>query len=123
MNRLLISEEVREALAAGRAVVALETAVVTHGLPHPQNFEAACSCEDAVREAGAVPATIGVVGGEVRVGLSRSELERLAASGGEAVKCAARDLGAAAVRSRDGGTTVSATLAVAAAAGIAFLST
>ena len=122
-NILLISEAVRAALDSGSPVVALETAMVTHGLPHPQNLEAAMACHSAVRQAGATPATIAVLEGRVRVGLRSEELERLAAPGSGAAKCAARDLGVATARGFSGGATVSATLAVAAAAGIGFLAT
>src|SRR5262249_25940467 len=75
---LCVAPEVAEALAAGRPVVALETSIVAHGLPAPHNLEAALDCEAAVRAAGAVPATVAVVDGWVRVGLEREHLERLA---------------------------------------------
>ena len=120
---LLISEEVRAALDSGGPVVALETAVLTHGLPPPQNQEAAMACERAVRQAGVIPATVALLDGCVRVGIDGKELERLALSGSAPAKCAARDLGLAAARGLSGGTTVSATLAVAASAGIGFLAT
>lgn len=120
---MFISDEIREALERGGAVVALETAVLTHGLPHPQNVEAARSCERAIREAGAVPATIGVIDGEICVGLAEPQIARLGTPGSGAVKLAARDLGAALAGRLSGGTTVSGTLAVAACAGIRFLST
>ncbi len=110
-----ISSEVREALASRRPVVALETAVLTHGLPRPLNLEVARECEAAVRQAGAVPATVAVLDGEIRVGLAPEELERLAADS-RAGKCAARDLGALVAAGRSAGTTVSATLAVSAVA-------
>ena len=73
-----IAPEVKRALGTGGAVVALETAVLTHGLPQPVNFELACDMEAAVREEGAVPATIGVVEGQIVVGLPRPDLQRLA---------------------------------------------
>jgi pseudouridine-5'-phosphate glycosidase len=136
---MVIADEVREALERGGAVVALETAVLTHGLPHPHNIEAARACEQAVREAGAVPATTGVLDGEIRVGLNEAEIERLGSLGARAsrppgvaaegaavagaAKLAARDLGAALAGRLTGGATVSATLAIAALAGIRFLST
>jgi len=120
---MLVTDKVREALERGGAVVALETAVLTHGLPHPRNIEAARNCERALCEAGAVPATIGVLDGVVRVGLTEAEIERLGAAGAGVVKLAARDLGVAIAGRLTGGTTVSATLAIAAQAGIGFLST
>src|SRR5512134_967670 len=87
-----VSEEVRAALAAGRPVVALETSVVAHGLPHPINLDAARRCQERVRAAGAVPAIVGVLGGRVKAGLADVELERLAAPGAHAAKAQARDL-------------------------------
>ena len=103
-------------------LVALESAVITHGLPRPLNLQVAHECETAVREAGARPATIAVLDGRVRVGLEPAELERLAADT-TASKCAARDVGALVAAGRSGGTTVSGTLAIAAAAGIDVMST
>ncbi len=116
-----LAEPVRQALAAGRPVVALESAVVSHGLPHPVSLDAAARLEAAVRAAGAVPATVAVLAGELVVGASPEELARLVEPG--AVKLAARDLPAAVVRRLTGGTTVSATLAAAEGAGIAVLAT
>src|SRR5512139_1026882 len=85
-----IAEEVREALGAGRAVVALETSVVAHGLPAPHGLEAARRCAEAVRAAGAVPAAVAVLGGAVVVGASPAELARLAGGTARAAKGAAR---------------------------------
>ena len=79
-ERFVLNNDVDRALAGNRAIVALETTVVTHGLPHPQGVEAALLLEDDVREGGAVPATIGVWGGEIHVGITRAELESLAAA-------------------------------------------
>lgn len=118
-----VAEEVRSALAARRPVVALETSVVAHGLPGPLNLEAARRCAAAVRGTGAVPAAIGVIAGEIVVGLTDAELERLAAKETGAAKAQARDLAALVVTGRDGGTTVSATVAVAGALGIAVVAT
>jgi pseudouridine-5'-phosphate glycosidase len=102
--------------------VALESAVITHGLPRPTNLEVARECEAAVREAGAEPASIAVVGGKVRVGLSDDELAALAEDTA-ARKCAVQDIGMIVVRGERGGTTVSAMLAISAGAGIAVAST
>ena len=110
------------ALAEGRPVVALETSIVAQGLPAPYNLEAALGCERAIREAGAVPATVAVLDGALRVGLIESDLRRLAESG-EAVKVSTRDLGAAVALGRAGATTVSATVRAAGLAGIRFLAT
>ncbi len=118
-----IADEVRDALAHGRAVVALETSVVAHGLPPPHNLEAARRCAAAVRAAGAVPAAIAVMGGELRVGLGEEELSRLGDPARRPAKAAARDLAALLAAGRDAGTTVSATAAVAARVGIQVFAT
>lgn len=119
---LHISPEVAHAIDEGRPVVALETAVVTHGLPAPHNLEAAMACEKLVRAEGAVPATVAMLDGMLRVGLSPEEIERLAASRA-AVKVSRRDIASAHLLRQSGGTTVAATLVAAEAAGIRVLST
>jgi pseudouridylate synthase len=101
-------------------VVALETSIVGQGLPSPQNLEAALGCEAAIREAGAIPATVAVLDGRLRVGLGRGELERIAAGSS---KVSSRDLGPALVKRQAGATTVAATMRIAAMAGIRFLAT
>ena len=111
-----ITDEVREAAA----VVALETTLVAHGFPAPEGIEVAVESERRVRAAGAIPATIGVLDGVVRVGLDEDELARF---GPEATKCGPRDLAAAAVQGAVGATTVGGTLAVARKAGIRFMGT
>ncbi len=118
----VISREVSEALAGGRGVVALESTLIAHGLPWPDNIETARRSEAAVRESGSVPATIAVVGGRVRVGLSDDELERAARSG-RYLKASRRDLSAAVAGGLDAATTVSATLWIARAAGLGVLAT
>jgi pseudouridine-5'-phosphate glycosidase len=118
----VIAPEVGGALAAGGAVVALETAVVTHGLPQPVNFDLACNMETTVRDEGAVPATIGAIGGRIRVGIPRADLQVLAESR-DCDKLGARDLATAVVHQRNGGTTVGATVFVAARVGITVLAT
>ncbi len=117
-----ISPHVRHALGAGAPVVALETTVLTHGLPRPVNLESAVALEEEVQRAGGVPATIGVVRGAVRVGLSRVELEHLATSS-NVVKVSRRELGLARALGLDGGTTVAATMVAAHAAGIRVFAT
>jgi pseudouridine-5'-phosphate glycosidase len=117
---IAVSEEVRSALDARRPVVALETTLVAHGFPAPDGVEVGLESDEAVRSAGAVPATIGVLDGRIRVGLARDELERFTAA---ARKLGARDLAACAVQGAVGATTVGATLAVARALGIRFLGT
>ena len=99
-----ISDEVREALDAGRPVVALESTLIAHGLPHPRNLEVARALEGEVRAGGAVPATIAVLEGTPTVGLAESELERIASQPGIA-KLSTRDLAVAVGRGRDGATT------------------
>ena len=115
-----VADEVRDALAAERPVVALETTLVAHGFPPGEGLEAGLESERQVREAGAVPATIGVLDGEVVVGLTEQELERFTA---EARKAGPRDLAAAAVQRVVGATTVGGTLAVARAVGIRWMGT
>ena len=111
-----ISDEVREA----EAVVALETTIVAHGFPPGEGMSVGLECERRVRAAGAVPATIGVLDGEILVGLAQSELERFDAS---ARKAGPRELGVCVARSEVGATTVGGTLAVCRAAGISFMGT
>jgi pseudouridylate synthase len=115
-----VAEEVREALAAGGAVVALETTLVAHGFPPGEGVAVGLESERQVRAAGAVPATVGVLDGEVRVGLRAEELGRFEA---DARKVGPRDLAAAEVQGAVGATTVGGTLAVARAAGIRVLAT
>ncbi|MEU4567705.1 pseudouridine-5'-phosphate glycosidase [Micromonospora sp. NPDC023956] len=115
-------DEVAEALRDGRPVVALESTIVSHGLPRPDNLRVARQIEQTVRDAGAVPATIGMVGGRLVVGLDDTELTRLATADGVA-KLSVRDLAVAAASGADGATTVAATSAVAAASGIRVFAT
>jgi pseudouridylate synthase len=115
-------EHVTRARRDGRPVVALESTIISHGLPHPDNIRVAREIEQAVRDNGAVPATIGMIDGEVIVGLEDAQVERLASA--EAVaKLSVRDLAIAAARRADGATTVAATSAIAAAAGIGVFAT
>jgi pseudouridine-5'-phosphate glycosidase len=116
------SDEVMDALRQSKPVVVLESSVIAQGLPSPHNLQSALACEAAIRAEGAVPATIAVIDGEIRVGLSRAELERLAQGEG-LLKLGERDLGYAMATRATGGTTVSATLAVARAAMVRVFST
>jgi pseudouridylate synthase len=118
-----LAPEVAEALAGGGAVVALETSIVAQGLPAPSNLEAGLGCEAAVREAGAVPATVAVLRGRLRLGLSRTELEELASEPAAVRKVSSRDLGPAVASGRPGATTVAATVRAAALAGVRFVAT
>jgi pseudouridylate synthase len=115
-----VSEEVQAALDARRPVVALETTIVAHGFPAPHGVEVGLAMEDAVREAGATPATIGVLAGEIRVGLDGDELGRFDSS---ARKLGPRDLAACAVAGDVGATTVGGVLTVACRVGIRFIGT
>jgi pseudouridine-5'-phosphate glycosidase len=121
--KLQVASEVREALVERRPVVALESSVIAQGLPHPENLQAAQACEEAVRRGGAVPATVAVLEGQIRVGLSSREIQLLATPGSELEKIASRDLAVALGLGQTGGTTVSATCEIAAAAGIRVLAT
>ena len=121
-NLFQISDEVRAALDGGRAVVALESTVISHGLPRPQNLETARRLEQVVREGGAVPATVAVLGGRLCVGLDAAQLARLAE--GEGVrKVSRRDLALAVARGEDGATTVAGTLWIASRAGLRVFAT
>ncbi len=117
---LQVSREVADAVSAGRPVVALETSIVGQGLPAPHNLRAALESEAAIRHEGGTPATVAVLDGKVRIGLSAADLERVAAG---AVKVSSRDLGPAIVRGDVGATTVAATMRAAAMAGIRFFAT
>ncbi len=114
---LEIRPEVRDALAEGRPVVALESTILSHGMPYPENLETARRVERTVRDAGAVPATIALIGGRVRVGLEDADLELLA-RGRNVTKVSRRDLALAVTRRLDGATTVAATMIIAAGASI-----
>jgi pseudouridine-5'-phosphate glycosidase len=120
--KLTIHPEVETALAEGRAVVALESTLITHGLPIPENFEVAQAMENAVREQDAVPATIAVLRGEIMVGLTSEQLIYLAEAK-QVRKCSRRDLPIAVARREDGATTVAGTMLVAHWAGIQLFAT
>ncbi|MFC7245706.1 pseudouridine-5'-phosphate glycosidase [Catellatospora aurea] len=117
-----LGDEVKAALAAGQPVVALESTIVSHGLPRPDNLRVAREIEQVVRDNGAVPATIGMVGGRLVAGLDDAALTRLA-TGENVAKLSVRDLAIAAALGADGATTVASTSAIAAAAGIGVFAT
>ena len=121
-NRLRVADEVRQALASGTPVVALESTLISHGLPTPLNLETAHRLEATVRASGAVPATVGVIDGRVTIGLDGDELALLATAPGVR-KCSRRDLPVAAARGEHGSTTVAATLAVMGLVGARVLAT
>jgi pseudouridine-5'-phosphate glycosidase len=114
---IAIAPEVAASLAAGRPVVALESTIIAHGMPWPENVDTAHAVEAIVREAGAVPATIAVIGGKVRVGLSPDELTMLARTN-DVLKLSRADLPYALTTGRTGATTIAATMICAALAGI-----
>src|SRR5882757_4628521 len=117
------SPEVAEARAAQRPIAALESTIITHGMPYPRNVETALSVERAVRETGAVPATIAVIEGRFRVGLDEREIDRLGQLSGGVVKASRRDLALVAARKGSAGTTVAATMFIAGLAGIEIFAT
>ncbi|NJP49499.1 pseudouridine-5'-phosphate glycosidase [Streptomyces sp. SBST2-5] len=119
---LTVSEEVREALASGRPVVALESTIIAHGLPRPRNLQVASELEDTVRQEGAVPATIAVLDGSPHIGLDKDQLERIANEDGIR-KLGHRDLPLAMASGASGATTVSATALLAARAGVRVFAT
>ena len=124
MNPYLeIGREVAEALAKGRPVVALESTIISHGMPWPQNVETALKVEAIVRENGAVPATVAVIGGKLKAGLDRAEVERLGKGGQEVIKASRRDLPRLVACGLDGATTVAATMLIASMAGIRVFAT
>lgn len=120
---LIIDPQVQAALSAGTAVVALESTIITHGMPFPQNLEMARNVEAVIRKAGATPATIAIMDGQFRVGLNEAELEQLARAGGTAAKASRRDVAALVAGKGTAGTTVATTMQISALAGIAVFAT
>jgi pseudouridine-5'-phosphate glycosidase len=118
-----LSGEAADALAGKQPIVALESTIITHGMPYPENFATAVTLENAVRAQGATPATIAVVDGRFKVGLDRAELEALSRLSGGVVKASRRDLSAVAARHGAAGTTVAATMYIAELAGIEIFAT
>lgn len=123
MENIQVSKEVRETTASGGAVVALESTIISHGMPYPQNVETALRVEEVVRKAGAVPATIGIIGGVPTAGLSRDQIELLGKKGHEVAKVSRRDLPFVLARREDGATTVAATMIIAALAEVPVFAT
>lgn len=117
-NYLNVSEEVKNALANNKPVVALESTIISHGMPYPKNVETALSVEKIVRENGAVPATIAIIGGKLTVGCSKEEIERLGKGGLNVPKVSRRDIPFVVAKGQDGATTVAATMYIAHLAGI-----
>ena len=124
MNQYLdVAPEVAEALAAGKPVVALESTIISHGMPYPKNVETALLVEQTIRENGAVPATIAVIGGRLKAGLSKDEIDHLGKSGRAVAKASRRDLPVLVARGEDGATTVTTTMIIAHMAGIKIFAT
>ena len=124
MNRYLdIHPEVSLALAEGRPVVALESTIISHGMPYPQNVETALAVENIIREHGAVPATIAIIGGRLKAGLSQEEIEYFGKKGRAIHKASRRDLAVLCARGEDGATTVATTMIIAHMAGIPIFAT
>ena len=122
-SSLDIAPEVAAALQAGRPVVALESTIITHGMPYPQNATTAMRVENAVRQNGAIPATIAILDGRIKVGLSEGETQMLAERGQQTIKCSRRDLPFVVAAGKDGATTVAATMIIAERAGIRVFAT
>ena len=124
MNPYLdIAPEVAQALAEGRPVVALESTIISHGMPYPQNVETALAVEQVIRDNGAVPATIAMIGGRLKAGLSPEEIEYLGKAGEKVIKASRRDLAVLVSKKSDGATTVATTMMIAAMAEIGVFAT
>lgn len=122
-NYLSISPEVEAALKNGKPVVALESTIISHGMPYPQNVETALKVEQTIRENGAVPATIAIIGGRLKAGCTPEEIEYLGRKGQAVTKASRRDLPVLVARGEDGATTVTTTMIIAAMAGICVFAT
>lgn len=124
MNKYLdIKPEVKEALEAGKPVVALESTIISHGMPYPQNVETALKVEQIIRENGAVPATIAIIGGRLKAGLTADEIEYFGKKGPEIIKASRRDLAMLCAKGEDGACTVTTTMMIAHMAGIKVFAT
>jgi len=124
MNSYLdLNEEVREALETGKPVVALESTIISHGMPYPRNVQTAVSVENVIRENGAVPATIAIINGRLKVGLTPEQLEYFGKKGTAIAKVSRRDIPMIVAKGEDGATTVAATMMIAAMAGIQVFAT
>ena len=124
MNKYLdVNPEVAAAIAAGKPVVALESTIISHGMPYPQNVETALNVEKIIRENGAVPATIAIIGGRLKAGLTAEEIEYFGKKGRAIHKASRRDLAVLCAQGEDGATTVTTTMIIAHMAGIRFFAT
>ena len=122
-KHLMLSPSVREALSQGKPVIALESTIISHGMPYPQNVETALACEALAREYGAEPATVAVIGGRLCAGLTQDQIEYLGKHGTSITKASRRDLPLLVSGKQDGATTVAATMIIAALAGIKVFAT
>lgn len=120
---LVINPEVQKALDENRPVVALESTIISHGMPYPQNVETALTVEKIVRENGAIPATIAIIGGKLTVGITHEEIDHLGKKGLNVTKASRRDIPILVSRGEDGATTVAATMIIASLAGIKIFAT
>lgn len=120
---LLINPEVQEALKNNKPIVALESTIISHGMPYPKNVETALEVQNIIRENGAVPATIAIINGFLKVGLTESEIDYLGKKGTEVIKVSRRDIPYVVAKKLDGATTVSATMIISAMAGIKVFAT
>ena len=118
-----VAPEVAEAVAAGKPVVALESTIISHGMPYPQNVETALKVEQIIRDNGAVPATIAILGGRLKAGLTPEEIEYLGKQGQKVTKASRRDLSVLVAQGADGATTVATTMMIAHMAGIKLFAT
>lgn len=118
-----VAPEVAAAVAAGKPVVALESTIISHGMPYPQNVETALKVEQIIRDSGAVPATIAILGGRLKAGLTAEEIEYLGKKGQDVTKASRRDLAVLVSRKADGATTVTTTMIIAHMAGISMFAT
>ena len=124
MNKYLdVNPEVAQAIAEGKPVVALESTIISHGMPYPQNVETALAVEKIIREQGAVPATIAIIGGRLKAGLTAEEIEYFGKKGQAIHKASRRDLAVLCARGEDGATTVTTTMIIAHMAGIKIFAT
>ncbi|NLC32066.1 MAG: pseudouridine-5'-phosphate glycosidase [Clostridiales bacterium] len=123
MKHLKISKKIKKALLEGSPVIALESTIISHGMPFPQNVQTALECERIARENGAEPATIAIIGGKLCVGLTQEQIEYLGQTGQEVQKASRRDIPILIARKQDGATTVAATMILAAMAGIRVFAT
>ena len=124
LNKYLdVAPEVAQAVAGGKPVVALESTIISHGMPYPQNVETALKVEQIIRDNGAVPATIAILGGRLKAGCTREEIEYLGKQGQAVTKASRRDLAVLCARGADGATTVTTTMMIAHMAGIQIFAT